>query len=156
MRAIVISDSHRDSASVNMVLNRHRNADLFIFLGDGEDDFFSAENMRLTAGKKVIAVCGNCDYLSTLPKQEIFTFGGKKIYALHGHTKSVKYGTQMLEAAAQEIKADIAVYGHTHEEKVEYINGIYYMCPGSIRDGCYGIIDIDDKTGSAICYTAML
>ncbi len=154
MRAVVISDSHGDSASVNMVLERHRSADLFIFLGDGERDFFLKENMRTIENKRFIAVRGNCDFGSDLPEEETVLLGGKKIYCLHGHTKTVKRGFELLESAAESLNADIAVYGHTHLKRVEYVNGIYYMCPGSVRDGSYGIIDIDEKTGTALCFTA--
>ncbi len=154
MRAVVISDSHGDSASVNMVLERHRSADLFIFLGDGERDFFLKENMKTIENKRFVAVRGNCDFGSALPDEETVTLGGKKIYCLHGHTKMVKHGFGLLENTAENMKADIAVHGHTHSKRVEYINGIYYMCPGSVRDGSYGIIDIDDKTGTVLCYTA--
>lgn len=153
MRAIVLSDSHSDSASINMILTFQRKADTVIFLGDGENDFFSQENSALLINKKVIAVKGNCDFGSSLPEEQIFSFGTKKVMALHGHTRLVKHGLSNLIEAAEKEKADIVLYGHTHSEAVEYINGIYYMCPGRVRDGSYGIVDIDERTGSAICYT---
>ena len=156
MRALVISDSHHDSISINMVLKLHREAEMVIFLGDGEDDFFSADNIALMTDKKVVAVKGNCDLGSALNEEEFFTFGGKKVFALHGHTRGVKHTSEMLEAQAKKIGADIVVYGHTHNEKVEYIDKIYYMCPGSIRNGTYGIIDIDESTETALCYTTNL
>ena len=81
--------------------------------------------------------------------------GGKRIFALHGHTRQVKYGLQMLAEAAKEKQADLVLYGHTHMPKVDYIDGIYYLCPGSIRQGSYGLADITDS-GEIACWTANL
>jgi predicted phosphodiesterase len=40
MRIVVLSDSHRKVSKLFDAVERHLdNADLFIFLGDGEDDF---------------------------------------------------------------------------------------------------------------------
>ena len=153
MRALVISDSHGDSASVNMVLHMHSRADMVIFLGDGERDIYTQENSRLLMDKKLVAVRGNCDFYSDLPDEESVTLGGKKIYCLHGHTLGVKHGFTMLEQKAELMCVDVAVHGHTHSPRVEYKNGIWYMCPGSIRNGDYGIIDIDEKTNTVLCYT---
>ena len=49
--------------------------------------------------------------------------------------------------------ADI-VFTVTHIPKSEYIDNMYVMCPGSIRDGSYGIVDITDN--GILCYTADL
>lgn len=152
MRAVVISDSHGDSATVNMILSRHRTADLVIFLGDGEKDIFTSENSKLLSDKALVAVAGNCDFYSSLPDEETVSLGDKKIFCLHGHTKGVKHDYEMLEHTAEQMGVDIVVHGHTHNERVDRVNDIYYMCPGSARDGVYGIIDIDDKTNTVLCY----
>lgn len=152
MRAVVISDSHGDSAAVNMILSRHRTADIVIFLGDGERDIYTKENSLLLTDKTLVAVAGNCDFGSSLPDEEIAVLAGKKIYCLHGHTRAVKHGYEMLEQEAEKKDVDIVVHGHTHSPRSEKVNGIYYMCPGSARAGAYGIIDIDDKTGGVLCY----
>lgn len=152
MRAVVISDSHGDSATVNMILSRHKTADMVIFLGDGERDIHTAENSLLLTNKGFVSVAGNCDFGSESPKEVMTSLGGKKIYCLHGHTKYVKHGYELLESTAKMKGADIALHGHTHSERVEKIDGIYYMCPGSARAGSYGIIDIDDRTGGVLCY----
>lgn len=153
MRAIVISDSHGDCASVNMIVSKHRTADMFLFLGDGERDFFHSSVQELLKGKAVIALKGNCDMYSQLPLEETCYLSDKKIYALHGHTKYVKHSLDLVRQYAEEIGADIVVYGHTHIQKVEYQDGIYYMCPGSARNGEYGVIDIDERTNTVLCYT---
>ena len=152
MRAIVVSDSHGDTVSLEKAIRLHRSADMVIFLGDGERDLFSRSVSEAVENKALVAVRGNCDFYSQLPDEVFTSLGGKKIYCLHGHTKGVKHGFEMLEHEAELKGADIVIHGHTHEPRTSYLNGIWYMCPGSIKTGWYGIIDIDEKTGSAICY----
>ena len=155
LRALVLSDSHRDYYSLERVLRLHPEAEAVFFLGDGEDDFFSPSVQKLLVNKKVTALAGNCDWGSTLPKEELVPLGGKRIFALHGHTRLVKYGLQDLVSEAKARKANVAIYGHTHIARVDYIDGIYFMCPGSVRGGDYGMIDITDK-GEIACLTASL
>lgn len=81
--------------------------------------------------------------------------GGKRILALHGHTRFVKHGFQMLEEEAERLHADLVLHGHTHIPRTEYKNGIYYLCPGSVHAGDYGMADITDK-GEILCITAKL
>lgn len=154
-RALVLSDSHRDYISLVQALQLHPEADTVFFLGDGEDDFYTQAVSKLLIGKKVTALAGNGDFYSNLPKEEIIPLGGKRIFALHGHTRFVKHGLQGLLDAVQENQADIVLYGHTHIPKVDYIDGVYYMCPGSIRQGSYGIVEITDR-GEIACFTANL
>lgn len=46
MRILVLSDSHRDKISLMMAVKLHREADVVVFLGDGEEDF-QCEKCRL-------------------------------------------------------------------------------------------------------------
>ena len=46
MRIVVFSDSHRRVSNVLKIIERHKNnADLFFFLGDGNDDVDEALTM---------------------------------------------------------------------------------------------------------------
>jgi hypothetical protein len=42
-------------------------------------------------------------------------------------------------------KADIVLFGHTHMPESIYKDGIYYFNPGSLKEGCYGVVDITDN-----------
>lgn len=154
-RALVLSDSHRDYLSLAEALHLHREADAVFFLGDGESDLHTSAVSKALTGKKFTAVCGNGDFYSELPKEVLLPLGGKRFFALHGHTRAVKSGLQMLSEAAHEKNADIVLYGHTHIPRAERIDGIWFLCPGSIRNGAYGIADITDK-GEVLCFTANL
>ena len=153
MRALVFSDSHGRSNMIAEVISTVKNVDIYIFLGDGENDIYTPAVSELIGFKKLTAVAGNCDFGSSLPVEQVVEFGTKKIFCLHGHSQGVKFGYGTLEHKARQLGADVAVHGHTHERYCNYENGLWIMCPGAVKDGEYGIIDLDEKTGSIICYT---
>ncbi len=155
LRLLVLSDSHRDYFALVRALRLHREADAVFFLGDGEEDFLSPGVQALLTDKKVTALAGNCDLYSLLPKEELVLLGGKRIFALHGHTRFVKHGFAMLEEEAEKRRADLVLYGHTHVPRTAYQNGVHYLCPGSIHAGDYGMVDITDA-GEILCITAKL
>ncbi len=118
----------------------HPEADAVIFLGDGERDFEKLEDML--GEKRVIKVCGNCDYASALPVNAIAEFAGVKVFCSHGFAENVKFGDEMLEEKARKLGARIALYGHTHKAVTDFRDGLYIMNPGCAAYGEYGIIDI--------------
>lgn len=59
MRILVLSDSHRDKISLMMAVKLHREADVVVFLGDGEEDFQCEKMSSLLSLKEVHAVRGN-------------------------------------------------------------------------------------------------
>ena len=142
MRIIVMSDSHRNFRNVQRVMEKHPDADLYIHLGDGEREFEDVQN--LYPDRRYLWVAGNCDFGSLLPWEEELSVEGKKIFFTHGYTYQVKMTLYNLECAARDRKADIALYGHTHQAEIEYRDGLYLMNPGSLHGsyGTYGIIDI--------------
>lgn len=155
IRLLILSDAHRDYLSLAAAIRLHPEADAVFFLGDGEEDFYSQTVSKLLTNKKVTAVCGNCDMYSALPKEELVLLGGKRIFALHGHTRFVKHGLEALTDAAKEKHADLVLYGHTHTPRYDCIDGMDFLCPGSIRAGDYGLVDITDN-GQIACWTAKL
>lgn len=140
MRILVFSDSHGITGFMRTALFDHPKADAVIFLGDGERDFNALGD--ILADKRTVKVCGNCDYSSSLPINELVTLGGVKIFCSHGAAEHVKYGDDELAAKASGLGARIALYGHTHRAVTDYRDGLYIMNPGSAATGDYGIIDI--------------
>lgn len=142
MRLVVFSDSHRRVSSVLEIFERHKdNADLFIFLGDGNDDVDEA--LMVYKDIKIERVSGNCDFYSMFPTEKVIDFAGKKIMFTHGHPYYVKHGYSDIEREARSVKADICLFGHTHLPYIEHKDEIYFVNPGSCRDGVYAIIDIE-------------
>ncbi len=143
MRLLVFSDSHGNTARMTDAILMHKEADMIIHLGDGERDIDKIKDVIGTT--PLVQVCGNCDFLSALPENEYIFAKGNKILCTHGHTEGVKHGAQMLYAKAKAAGARIALYGHTHIPVTHYDDGFYVMNPGSIREGCYGVVDITDS-----------
>lgn len=144
MRIVVLSDSHRNKRNLFEAIEKHMDStDLFIFLGDGEDDF---DNVLLLYPKlKYERVCGNCDWGSVHPFYKEIKAGGKGIFFSHGHPFKVKFGYEMIINEARQRECDIVLFGHTHNQYTAYDDGLYIMNPGSIASGEYGIIDIIDN-----------
>jgi len=70
---------------------------------------------------------------------EIFELNGKKIFLTHGHLYGVKSTMKEIEAKAEEIEADICIFGHTHREYMNEKNDIIYLNPGALQDKKYVI-----------------
>lgn len=146
MRIVVISDSHGRGGVVEKILNAQSNAEHVFFLGDCTSDI--EDFQYLFPKMRFHIVSGNCDYYSTYPSSAIAEVGGKRIFYTHGHTLSVKYGTERLLENAKSGGYDIVLYGHTHVSKILYEDGIYIVNPGSCSRGrdfheSYAVIDIE-------------
>ncbi len=160
MKLLVVSDSHGRYESLARVMNMHSDADAVVFLGDGLSDLGRAD-----AGSypfTVFSVKGNCDGFSLLshgldsPEELVFSLGGFRFFAMHGHTRGVKYGYERAINAALEKNADVLLFGHTHRAEEKYLPGqeggkpLYIFNPGSLgasSDGLahFGIIEIREK-----------
>lgn len=143
MRILVLSDSHRNEFACSLAIKNQPNADIVVFLGDGEDDFDGCR--KLIGTPRVYTVCGNCDFYSSLPESQIIEAGDIRVYITHGHRESVKYGTQMLCEKVKEYGCTLGLYGHTHIQNYEYVDGIHLFCPGSLRNEEYGVVDVTDS-----------
>ncbi len=146
MRIIVFSDTHGDSRAVNEIISRNRDAQAFIFLGDGERELNAAKEKYPDV--KIFSVAGNCDYRSSLPDSGVYETDGAKIFYTHGHNWGVKFSMTRLFLQAKEIGANVALFGHTHCRSLAYEDGVYILNPGSAscpRDGGkpgYAFVDI--------------
>jgi len=131
MKAIVFSDSHGSSYLMNELCTKFKSKiDCIIHLGDCVED---TEDFRdLCPNTAIYQVRGNNDYGSSYPSSQIISFGGKRIFMVHGHRQRVYYNTDSLYYAAMEEFADIALFGHTHVPYLENEGGILMLNPGSI------------------------
>ena len=142
MKLLVMTDSHGNSDNIGKILDMHCDADAVIVLGDGLRDY---ENYQYIYDRmKFCFVSGNCDWYNDYPEEAIEIFGGKKIFFCHGHKYGVKFGYEPLMLKAQEINADICLFGHTHSKFYDYINGIHYFNPGAVMQGYFGLISIQN------------
>ena len=64
MKIIVVSDTHRNFAVLDEIVNKNLDADLFIHLGDGENEARDVQNLHLD--KPMVYVGGNSDFIKAL------------------------------------------------------------------------------------------
>jgi putative phosphoesterase len=132
---------------MHRVFEKEKNVDLYIHLGDGERDTAGFHND--IPFKEHYCVRGNCDSGYT-PTEKFFSAAGKKLFITHGHLYDVKTGLERLTQRAVELKADIVLYGHTHEglETYDTARKIHFLNPGSIslpkhgKPPTYGVVEI--------------
>lgn len=147
MRVVVMSDSHGSSYALRKIFDRHRDAALYIHLGDGERelDLIAMEHPDYN----IRHVAGNCDYSSLSPDTDIEMVGGRKLLFTHGHHFHVNYSNDDIIATARRNCADVVLFGHTHKRLNLYDDGLYVVNPGSCalpRDcsvPSYAIVDIE-------------
>lgn len=138
MRLIALSDSHghvRDLRAALALAFERGNVDACVFLGDGIGDLeqvmplLKAHNFRM----EIRCVAGNNDFcFFNEPTRLVTELGGVKIYCAHGHLLGVRRGLQTLACEAQGLGARVALYGHTHEAKIEQVAGILTINPSAV------------------------
>ncbi len=144
MRILVLSDCHGSHRTVEKALDAHTDIKKVFYLGDGVSTV--EEIQRFYPDREFNIVSGNCDWHSSYPVYGETVIEGVRVIYTHGHRYNVKHGTERLYEAAQNAGASLALYGHTHEARVEYRDGIYLVNPGAsngaYNGSCYAVIDI--------------
>lgn len=145
-KLLIISDSHGSFEHINLSILKER-PKLILHLGDGMFDFnrIQSEFPEIPA----LGVKGNCDLGSNEPISREINVEGIKIFMAHGHIYDVKHGYATAIELASSLSADILLFGHTHHALYEMSGGLHVMNPGSIREGCYGVVEL--VGGSPFC-----
>ena len=138
MRIQVLSDSHHDREQVQRALREQPDAQVVFHLGDGVRDM---QELPELAGKTVLTVRGYEPY-GTLPEFLTGEWEGVRYYACHGQAEHADISNELLLEKAREHNASLVLYGHTHEQAADRVNGVLLMNPGHLRRGEYGVIDI--------------
>ena len=159
MKCLCFSDSHGSSYYINKALSMHPDAEVVFFLGDGLSDIEKVAE----AHKNIcfLPVRGNCDssdvFLDGFAKKtETITLEGIRIAYTHGDLYGAKYGVGGLLRLADEMNADLVLFGHTHTPYETYLEtekgrGVYLFNPGSIgmgnyfSDASYGVIMLSES-----------
>lgn len=145
MKIGIVSDTHRMTKYIDKAIPYLKSCDLIVHAGDNYSD---ARYIYTETSVPVMGVVGNCDY-EDAEEEVLFDFANKKFFVCHGHRYDVKYGINSLRTKAEREKADIVVFGHSHETFSEVIDGVLYINPGSLalpRGGTkrgFAILDID-------------
>lgn len=130
MRVLLFSDSHGYTQNMVRAVNRCKNVDLIIHLGDFVKDAVKIASMY--PGIAIELVTGNNDWIKEFSSEKILDLEGKKILITHGHKYSVKYDYNMLIQKGRSIGADAVFFGHTHRTEEFFSEGMLVLNPGSI------------------------
>lgn len=152
MRILIISDTHGSHRNLDEVLEREKDIDMLLHLGDVEND---DDYIEAVMDCPVHIVAGNNDYFSYLPREKEIQIGKCKVFMTHGHNYYVSMNTERLRQAARQRGADIVMYGHTHRPKVDASEDVIVVNPGSLsyprqegRRATYIIMEIN-RAGEA-------
>ena len=152
MRILIISDTHGSHRNLDEVLEREKDIDMLLHLGDVEND---DDYIEAVMDCPVHIVAGNNDYFSYLPREKEIQIGKYKVFMSHGHNYYVSMNTERLRQAARQRGADIVMYGHTHRPKVDASEDVIVVNPGSLsyprqegRRATYIIMEIN-RAGEA-------
>ena len=129
MRILIISDTHGSHRNLDEVLEREKDIDMLLHLGDVEND---DDYIEAVMDCPVHIVAGNNDYFSYLPREKEIQIGKYKVFMTHGHNYYVSMNTERLRQAARQRGADIVMYGHTHRPKVDASEDVIVVNPGSL------------------------
>ncbi len=129
MRALVFADTHGSiSACINAV-KLLSPVDLVLHLGDYVPDARKLKHAFPETRFEYVA--GNNDYGFSVPEEKVVDFAGRRIFITHGHREGVKTSLKALAAKVKKNKADMGLFGHTHRQFCDMVDGVWLMNPGS-------------------------
>lgn len=133
MKILITSDIHGNESNLNKIISKNQDSDFHLDAGDSNLSTSLLDNLN------ILSVKGNTDFFHKLPKERILEIDNKKILLIHGHTLRIKWNFNNLHYYAQQLNVDICIYGHTHRQLLEEVNGITYLNPGSVLDNKYAV-----------------
>lgn len=143
MKVLVFSDSHGAVNFIDEMLLKEKDCQTVFFLGDG-----MSEMQRITArypDRKFVCVKGNNDWHSNADTEAYKYIDGVTFMACHGHRFNVRFSLRELLASAESVRADVALYGHTHKSGMynDPVTGICAINPGALCQREYCVIEIE-------------
>ena len=165
MKVLVVSDSHGSSVNFSCAIEQEKDCKLVFFLG-------VLLNLRKTRARNVkthlysahqkspprhsplmksrfpdrnfIGVRGNNDYSGELDEFAYKHIEGNTIVMCHGHTVGVKRSLFPLLEKAEGVRANVALYGHTHRSDIYFdsYSKIYAINPGCLFNGNYAVLTL--------------
>jgi len=148
-----MSDTHGDASIIAEVTQHVGVVDAIFHCGDSELDIVHK------SFQSIHVVRGNCDMDSSLPNEVITEIKGTKIYMTHGHLLQVKNTMIPIKLRAQEVGADVVLFGHSHLLGAEVWNKTLFLNPGSLtfprgrREKSYAMIEKSGFTWTGTFYS---
>ena len=136
MKILVLSDSHSGLRFMRCCVEKIK-PQAIVHLGDYYDDAVALK--ELYPHIELHQVPGNCDRHRCPPwvhTSLCYDVCGVRLFMTHGHKYGVKTSTAMMLAEARAMKAQAALYGHTHVAEVyQEEGGMWVMNPGTAGYG---------------------
>lgn len=149
LKILVISDTHGVIDKAEDIIKNIKNLDMIIHLGDYFRDAQKLADMFPNI--QVEYIYGNSDFMiGDVQAEKLLEINGIKILMTHGHRYSVKWDYNKLCKKAEEVGADLLLFGHTHIADMVKKNEFILLNPGSISDPrddsseSYAIVQIDE------------
>ena len=147
MKILVVSDSHGDRHALLHLKEKYEHkVDAMIHCGDSE---LQSNDEAL---QNFIYVKGNCDSDAQFSNESVRELGGYRFFITHGHLYNVRMTLQNLSYKAEEVGANIVLFGHTHYVGSEFgADQVLYVNPGSISlprgriEKTFAILDLMEK-----------
>lgn len=144
MKAVVMSDSHKNFNSIIRIMDQESDATHLIHAGDVQQDVDDIESVW--PNLPLAYVLGNNDFFAPgVPFDRLFTISNTKIFLTHGHQYGVKRSLSLLLKKANDLNVDICIFGHTHSPYLEQVDGIWLLNPGSTGRS-YATIDFQNSS----------
>lgn len=147
----LISDTHIPDRARELpknVISAFQNVDLILHAGDLTSMEVIDELEKIAP---TIAIQGNMDRAAgiILLNAKVIEAEGIKIGIAHGEVYP-RADTQQLLYLAKQLDADILVTGHSHQPKIEQIDGVLLLNPGSpivprLADRTVMLLEINNK-----------
>ena len=135
MRILLFSDSHGNLRNMKNAIENNENIQMVIHLGDCVADILKIQ--EIYGNLHFEYVRGNNDWNADYGIEKCLEIEGKRIFITHGHTYGVKNTYQRIIAKGNELKADVVVFGHTHQSEETFSDNMLLLNPGSIGGDYY-------------------
>lgn len=129
MKVLIVSDTHGRDSKLEEAVEKESPFDMLVHCGDVEGREFFIE--ALADGPSCI-ISGNNDFFTDLPREDVISISGKKVFVTHGHTYGVSFNQDGVIDAARARGCEVVLFGHTHRPVIFEKNGVLAINPGSL------------------------
>lgn len=138
IRLALVSDSHDRGDTLKAAAGGMEGCEGLCHLGDLVPD---GQRMSQMLGLPLYGVRGNCDGWENAPEEMVLNVAGHKLLLCHGHRYGVKESLTRLYLRGQEAGADIVLYGHTHQPRVDRNGPMMLINPGALMNGRWAVLE---------------
>lgn len=126
-RVLVVSDTH-GQADLIAIARIAKDCDMVLHLGDG---FADGQKLSVMQPAPVIQVLGNADLPLLIVPEKMLEIEGWNVMITHGHRYRVKRDLVELIGHADDMEADLVLFGHLHKRAYEEAGRVKAFCPSS-------------------------